>query len=308
LIPLAVGEVLAELIRNDVVESSHVGHFVALDSDGSILFQKGDPTQLIYPRSSYKSILAAAMVRSGVVLEPRLLALTCASHSGLAMHQDGALEILALAGLDESALQNVKGKPLDEKAAIATAQPTRLAMNCSGKHAGMLMGCTTNAWPISNYLDIDHPVQVAFKRELESLSGEKISHIAIDGCGAPLFLISLLGLARAIRALTISTDPVHQSVVEACRAFPEMVAGPERMTSLFMKRFPGVFMKSGAESIMVASVPDGRSFAYKVNDGGMRPRLPLTVAGLKLLGIDADDELEQVYGGAQIVGSVRATF
>ena len=59
---------------------------------------------------------------------------------------------------------------------------------------------------------------------------------------------------------------------------------------------------------MVASVPDGRSFAYKVNDGGMRPRLPLTVAGLKLLGIDADDELEQVYGGAQIVGSVRATF
>ena len=303
-----MGEVLAELIRNDVVESSHVGHFVALDSDGSILFHKGDPTQLIYPRSSYKSILASAMVRSGVTLEPRLLALTCASHSGLAMHQQGALEILALAGLDESALQNVKGRPLDEAAALLTPAPTRLAMNCSGKHSGMLMGCATNGWPIGNYLDVEHPVQVAFKNELENLAGEKISHTAIDGCGAPLFLISLLGLARAIRALTISTDPVHQSVVNACRAFPEMVAGPERMTTLFMMRYPGLFMKRGAESIMVASVPDGRSFAYKVNDGGMRPRLPLSVAGLKLLGINAHDELERVYGGDQIVGSVRATF
>ena len=303
-----MGEVLAELIRNDVVESSHVGHFVALDSDGSILFHKGDPTQLIYPRSSYKSILASAMVRSGVTLEPRLLALTCASHSGLAMHQQGALEILALAGLDESALQNVKGRPLDEAAALLTPAPTRLAMNCSGKHSGMLMGCATNGWPIGNYLDVEHPVQVAFKNELENLAGEKISHTAIDGCGAPLFLISLLGLARAIRALTISTDPVHQRVVDACRTFPEMVAGPERMTTLFMKRYPGLFMKRGAESIMVASVPDGRSFAYKVNDGGMRPRLPLSVAGLKLLGINAHDELERVYGGDQIVGSVRATF
>ena len=303
-----MGEVLAELIRNDVVESSHVGHFVALDSDGSILFHKGDPTQLIYPRSSYKSILAAAMVRSGVTLEPRLLALTCASHSGLAMHQQGALEILALAGLDESALQNVKGKPLDEGAALLTPAPTRLAMNCSGKHSGMLLGCATNDWPIGNYLDVEHPVQVAFKNELENLAGEKISHTAIDGCGAPLFLISLLGLARAIRALTISTDPVHQRVVDACRTFPEMVAGPERMTTLFMMRYPGLFMKSGAESIMVASVPDGRSFAYKVNDGGIRPHLPLTIAGLKLLGINAHDELERVYGGDQIVGSVRATF
>ena len=295
-------------MRNDVVESQHVGHFVALNSDGSILFSKGDPDQLIYPRSSYKSILASAMVRNGSALEPRLLALTCASHSGLSMHQNGALEILALAGLDQDALRNVKGKPLDDAAALANPEPTRLAMNCSGKHAGMLMGCAVNGWPAESYLDVEHPVQVAFKHELESLSGEKISHTAIDGCGAPLFLISLLGLARAIRALTVSTDPVHQSVVQACRTFPEMVAGPDRMSTIFMKRFPGVFMKSGAESIMVASVPDGRSFAYKVNDGGLRPRLALSIAGLKLLGIEAGDELEKVYGGDEIVGSIRATF
>ena len=308
MIPLAVGEVLAELIRNDVVESNHAGHFVALNSDGTTMMHKGDPTQLIYPRSSYKSILASAMVRSGVKLEPRLLALTCASHSGLAMHQNGALEILALAGLDESALQNVRGRPLDEAAALATPEATKLAMNCSGKHSGMLLGCATNGWSMTNYLDPEHPVQVAFRNELEMLSEEKISHIAIDGCGAPLFLISLIGLARAIRGLTISVDPVHKQVVEACREFPEMVAGPGRMTTTFMKNYPGVFMKSGAESIMVASVPDGRTFAYKVNDGGLRPRVALSLAGLNLLGVNATDTLEKVYGGDQIVGSIRATF
>jgi L-asparaginase II len=303
-----VGEVLAELTRNDVVESQHVGHFVALDTDGSILLQRGDPTQLIYPRSSYKAVLASAMVRSGVTLDPRLLALTCASHSGLLMHQEGVLEILRLAGLDESALQNVKGKPLDEAAALATPLPTRLAMNCSGKHAGMLLGCSVNGWPTSNYLEPAHPLQQAFKSELENLSGERVSHTAVDGCGAPLFLISLLGLARAIRAMTISTDPVHQSVVDACRNYPDMVAGPERMTSILMSQHPGLFMKSGAESVMVAAVADGRSFAFKVNDGGLRPRSVISLAGLRLLGINAPDTLEKTYGGDHIVGSIRATF
>ena len=303
-----MGEVLAELVRNDVVESQHVGHFVALDTDGSILLQKGDPTQLIYPRSSYKAVLASAMVRSRVNLDSRLLALTCSSHSGLPMHQKGVLEILRLAGLDESALQNVKGKPLDAAAALATPLPTRLAMNCSGKHAGMLLGCSVNGWPTSNYLEPGHPLQQAFKSELENLAGERVSHTAVDGCGAPLFLISLLGLARAIRAMTISTDPVHQSVVDACRSFPEMVAGPERMSSIFMGQHPGLFMKSGAESVMVAAVEDGRSFAFKVNDGGLRPRSAISLAGLRLLGINASDTLEKIYGGDHIVGSIRATF
>ena len=308
MISLNVGEVLAEVIRNDVVESQHSGHFVALDTDGSILFQKGDPTQLIYPRSSYKAILASAMVRNGVNLEPRLLALTCASHSGLTMHQEGVLEILKLASLDVGALHNVKDKPLDEAAALTTSEPTRLAMNCSGKHAGMLLGCAINGWPTNNYLEPGHPLQRAFKSELENLAGERVSHTAVDGCGSPLFLISLLGLARAIRAMRISTDPVHQSVVDACRSFPEMVAGPGRMTTILMGQYPGLFMKSGAESMMVAAVEDGRSFAFKVNDGGMRPRSAITLAGLRSLGIQAGDSLEKVYGGDYVVGSIRATF
>ena len=96
-----LGEVLAEVTRSGVVESVHAGHIVVLAADGSIEFQKGDPTLNVYSRSSLKSIQASAMVRSGLDLEPRLLALVCASHAGTPMHQNGALEILAKAGLDQ---------------------------------------------------------------------------------------------------------------------------------------------------------------------------------------------------------------
>jgi len=68
-----LGEVLAEVTRSGVVESVHAGHLVLLNADGSILFQKGDPTLDIYSRSSLKSIQASAMVRAGLDIEPRFI-------------------------------------------------------------------------------------------------------------------------------------------------------------------------------------------------------------------------------------------
>jgi L-asparaginase II len=187
-----LGEVLAEVTRSEVVESVHAGHLVLLNADGSILFQMGDPTLDIYSRSSLKSIQASAMVRAGLDIEPRLLALVCASHSGTPMHQQGAVAILAKVGLDEHSLQCILDRPLDEELR-RTSEPTRLAMNCSGKHAGMLATCVINGWPTDSYLDPEHPLQLAIKAEVEAMSGEKVSVTSVDGCGAPLFLFSLLG-------------------------------------------------------------------------------------------------------------------
>jgi L-asparaginase II len=245
----SAGEILAEITRSGVVESVHTGHLILLNSDGSVLFTKGDPTQLTYPRSTIKSIQSSAMIRNGLDLEPRLLALASSSHSGAVMHQEGALEILATVGLSEKDLQNAKDKPLGEpeRRAWADKEPTRLAMNCSGKHAGMLATCVAAGWPTANYLDPAHPLQIAIKEELENLASEKVALTSADGCGAPLFLFSLMGLARAMRAITISTDPIHQRVVQACRDFPEMVAGEKRLTTRLMREVPGLFMKEGAE-------------------------------------------------------------
>ncbi len=304
----SAGEILAEITRSGVVESVHSGHLVILNSDGSVHLSKGDPTQLTYPRSTIKSIQTSAMIRNGLKLEPRLLALVSASHSGAAMHQDGALEILASAGLAEKDLQNAKDKPLGEieRRAWGTQEPTRLAMNCSGKHAGMLATCVAAGWSTQNYLDPEHSLQIAIKKELENLAGEDVSLTSADGCGAPLFLISLMGLARAMRAITISTDPIHQSVVQACRDFPEMVAGEKRLTTRLMREVPGLFMKEGAEGVEVATLADGRTIVFKVSDGSIRPFETLMVAALAEFGINVTDTTERVYGGSEAIGAIRA--
>jgi L-asparaginase II len=304
---LSLGEVLAEVTRSDVVESVHAGHMVLLNADDSILFQKGDPTLNIYSRSSLKSIQASAMVRAGLDIEPRLLALVCASHAGTPMHQQGAQAILAKAGLDEHSLQCILDRPLDEELR-RTSEPTRLAMNCSGKHAGMLATCVINGWPIDSYLDPAHPLQLAIKAEVEQMSGENVAGISVDGCGAPLFLFSLLGLARAIRNLTISKDPVHQEVAQACREFPEMVSGPGRLATRMMQNIPGLFMKDGAEAVNVASLADGRTLAIKISDGNARAMPAITTAALAIFGIDAHEVPVNTLGAGLPVGTIRATF
>ena len=302
--------VLAEYVRDGVVESEHRGILVMLKADGSVFKSLGDIETKIYPRSTVKCAQAAAMVRHGLKLEPRLLALAQSSHSGGEMHMDGAREILASVGLSESALQCALDRPLGdaERRAWGERPPTQIAMNCSGKHAAMLATCVKNGWPIETYLEQCHPLQLAIKAELEKLAGETISLTSTDGCGAPLFLLSLIGLARAVRAITISTDPVHQSVMSAARAFPEMVGGVGRHNTEMMQQVPGLFMKDGAEAVNVCSLADGRTFAFKVSDGSLRAFRTIVHACLKDFGIDTPLTLEKVMGGPRVIGTIRATI
>ena len=302
--------VLAEYVRDGFVESVHRGYLLALNADGSTALELGDSAAKIFPRSCVKSIQGAAMVRAGLKLEPSLLALGCSSHSGSSEHLTAVREILAMAKLDESALQCMLDKPLGdlERREWGDKPATRISMNCSGKHAAMLLTCVGNGWPTDSYLDPAHPLQVAIKAELETLAGEKITLTSTDGCGAPLFLLSVAGLARAIRNITISQDSIHQEVMAASRAFPEMVAGKGRLTTQMIEAVSGLYMKDGAEAVEVASMPDGRTLVFKVSDGSLRPFRVLVHAGLKKLGIDSPYEPENVLGGDRVIGNIRATF
>lgn len=301
---------LAEVTRSGVVESAHRGYLAMLNSDGSLHKSIGDIDTKIFPRSTVKSMQASAMVRAGLNLEPRLLALAASSHSGSKMHLDAVREILNLAGSDESSLQCSFDRPLGdaERRAWGDGAPTRIAMNCSGKHAAMLLTCKINNWPIENYLDANHPLQLAIKKELEDLAGEKITLTSADGCGAPLFLVTVIGLARAIRAITISTDAAHQIVMETSRGFPEMVAGNDRLTTQMMLEVPGLYMKDGAEAVEVCSLQDGRTFVFKISDGSLRPFRTLVHACLQEFGIDTTFEPEKVMGGPEVIGTIRATI
>ena len=302
--------VLAELVRSGLIESTHSGHLILLAADGSDLLTLGDVEAEIYPRSAIKSLQAAAMVRAGLNLNDEQLALVCASHGGTNRHQEVALEILRSVGLSESELQNTPDAPLDREARIKWGDKpaTSLAANCSGKHSGMLATCVVNGWDIKTYRDVDHPLQLAIAREITELIGKSIDRVSIDGCGAPLFSMSTRSIAVAARKMRIDSDSVFARVISAGLKHPEMILAEGAFDTRMMRAVPGLFVKGGAESVMLASLADGSAIAWKISDGSNRVNGPLMKAALAKFGINIEGEAIDVLGGGNVVGSLSATF
>ena len=309
--------VIAEYVRSGFVEGRHYGSLVALDGDGTVAFTVGDPNAPILPRSSNKPLQGVGMLRAGLDLDGELLALAAASHSGQPFHLDGVRRILDRARLAESALQTPPDYPLDEQAQRdwlrAGGERSRIAMNCSGKHAAMLATCGAAGWPTATYLEPDHPLQVHLRQTIEELAGERVAATGIDGCGAPLFALSLSGVARAFRTLVLAEPGTpERRVADAMRSHPEYVGGTRRDVTRLMAGVPGLLAKEGAEGVYAVALDDGRAVALKVDDGAQRARHPAMVAALRRLGLDAPvlDELATtpILGGGERVGEVRAAW
>ncbi|MFD5231169.1 asparaginase [Streptomyces qaidamensis] len=304
---------VAHLIRGGIVEGIHYGSVVVLDADGRVALQVGDIEAAFYPRSAIKPVQAVAMVRAGLPLDGELLSLTAASHSGEERHLAGARRILDLAGLTEDHLRNVTDMPFDPVVRDAWVRegrlPSRLAQNCSGKHAAMLYTCLLNGWPLENYLDPGHPLQQAIAEIVEDLSGQRIARVTVDGCGAPLFSISLHGLARATaRIVTAEPGTPEARVADAMREHAEMASGSGRDVAALMRAVPGLLSKDGFEGVQVAALADGRTVAVKIADGANRARVPVTAAALARAGVDpellSEFQGEPLLGGGREVGRV----
>jgi L-asparaginase II len=218
--------------------------------------------------------------------------------------------MLTLRGISIDQLKNAVDKPLGEKEKITWGDkpPSQLAQNCSGKHAGMLITCQQNGWDVNTYLDLNHPLQIAIKNEIEELSGEKVSAVSVDGCGAPLFATSLIGLAKAISNLVKSKEDSCQQIILACTKYPELVAGDARLTTRMMQAVPGLFMKEGAEGVQVCALSDGRVIAIKIIDGSWRPVAPIIMEIFKRWSVEMPDESVKIYGGTSVIGEVIANI
>jgi L-asparaginase II len=311
------GVPLAEVVRSGFVEGRHLGSVVVLDAAGAVVEATGDAGSPVFPRSSNKPLQAVGMLRSGLRLADAAdLAVVCASHWGQEQHLARVRAMLRSAGLDESALRCPPALPLDDgaRAAVLAAGggPTRAQMNCSGKHTGMLLTCLVAGWPTEEYRDPGHPLQQRLRAAVAAATGEPVAAVGVDGCGAPLFAVSLTGLARAFLAL-VSAEPgsVERTVADAMRAHPELVAGTGAAAgdTRLMAGVPGLLAKNGAEGVAALAVPGTGAIAVKIDDGAARARLPVLVSALRRLGVAAPvlDELAEtpVLGGGVPVGAVR---
>jgi L-asparaginase II len=319
---------VAEIVRNGFVEGHHYGSVVALDPDGTVAWSVGDVADPILPRSCNKPLQAYGMLRAGLDLPPDLLALACASHSGEPFHVEGVRRLLTAVGLSEADLQTPPDYPLDDAAREQVirdgGQKTPVLMNCSGKHAAMLATCAFNGWPTDTYLDPDHPVQRAIATAFAEMTGEPVTVVAVDGCGAPLLSTSLTGLARAFGRLargvdgSCADDPAAARIADAIRSHPAYVSGTTRDERALLTAVPGAIGKAGAECCYAVALADGRAFALKADDGAPRVRPVLMAEALRRsgvldeAGVDTDavrrTGLVELLGGGSPVGEIRACY
>jgi L-asparaginase II len=319
---------VAEIVRNGFVEGHHYGSVVALDPDGTVAWSVGDVADPILPRSCNKPLQAFGMLRAGLDLPPDLLALACASHSGEPFHVEGVRRLLTAVGLSEADLQTPPDYPLDDAAREQVirdgGQKAPVLMNCSGKHAAMLATSAFNGWATDTYLDPDHPVQRAIATAFAEMTGEPVTVVAVDGCGAPLLSTSLTGLARAFGRLARGVDgsgaddPAAARIADAIRTHPAYVSGTTRDERALLTAVPGAIGKAGAECCYAVALADGRAFALKADDGAPRVRPVLMAEALRRSGVldepgvDTDavrqTGLVELLGGGSPVGEIRACY
>ncbi len=308
-------DVLVEVVRSGLVEDRHRGVAVRVDPEGEVVWSIGDPDVVVFPRSANKPFQAIGMMRAGLRLNGAELALAAASHSGEPFQVDGVRAVLARAGLEESALQTPPTLPTDleeyRAALLAGREPAAILMECSGKQAAMLLTSVLNDWPIETYLDPDHPLQQTISETFASFTDAPPDAVGVDGCGAPVLATTLRRLAVATtRLMTAPSGSDARMLLDAMLAHPEYVSGTRRDERRLMQAVPGLFAKTGAESVLVAGLPDGSACALKIEDGGKRARFVAMHRILEVAGLEAEilHDRPPVLGGGKQVGELRPAF
>ncbi|WP_063035465.1 asparaginase [Nocardia grenadensis] len=307
---------LVEVVRSGFRECVHRGSVVLIGPDGEPTFAAGSVHVPIYPRSTNKPLQALTLLKQGFTpLDDAELAIATASHTGEPEHIELVERLLRRFGFGEDDLACPPDLPGDEQTRAGVLyrgeKPAKRYMNCSGKHAAMLATCAVNGWPVAGYTDVGHPLQQAVLAQIIETTGEPETDLGIDGCGLPIVPVSLTNLARAFAALATAADGTpERRIATALRAHPRVISGTNGPDLLTMNAVPGLICKVGADGVHAGALPDGSAFAYKIDDGADRARIPLTMAVLRRMGVRWSDELAAlaappVLGGGTRVGVIR---
>ncbi|KPQ09429.1 MAG: asparaginase [Saliniramus fredricksonii] len=300
--------VLIEVTRNGQVESRHCGMVAISDANGGLVAGIGDFARPVFPRSAVKALQALPLVASGLAEKLGLgapeIALACASHSGEPAHVTTAQGMLARVGRDENCLECGAHWPMNQDAMRAMARrgetPHAGHNNCSGKHAGFVcLACAAGHDP-AGYIDPDHPVQQQVRAALVRMTDTPHEPVnrGIDGCSIPTYAVPLESLARAFARFG-SGERMPADYAQAARVIrnavaqaPFMVAGTGRFDTRVMERFcDRVFMKTGAEGVYCATIPErGLGIAVKCADGTTRASEAIMARILSALLARDDDE------------------
>jgi len=332
---------LVEVRRGPIVESRHRGHVVAVEGDGKIVAHLGVPETVSYLRSSAKPHQAIPLVASGAAdrfgFTPQEIAIACGSHNGESVHVETVAGMLRKTGLGADALKCGTHEPFSREVARdlreRSERPNVLQNNCSGKHTGMLALALHLSAPTETYDDPTNPVQLTIAHTIAQFSDTPVDEIAIgiDGCGVPVFGISIHAMALMYARLVAPPADVDKEsraacerIVAAMTSHPEMVGGTSERFDTEMMRAARVVSKVGAEGVYTAGIPPceewprGLGMAFKIEDGeDRRARPTVAIESLRQLCVLDENALDALasYAAFSIrnhrgdtVGEVRPAF
>ena len=340
---IPIAEPLVEVTRGGITESRHRGHITAVTADGNLVASLGVPETLTYLRSSAKPFQAIPVLVSGAAerfgFTDQEVALACGSHSGERIHTEIAAEMLRKVGLGPEALKCGVHEPYSAEVAeelrARAEAPNVLQNNCSGKHAAMLALAKHLGAPVESYDEPQNPVQLEVGRTISQFSDVPLEDLAVgvDGCGVPVFGITVKAMALAYARLISPPPSFGERIRDACKrivkamtSYPELIGGTsDRLDTDIMRAAPGrVVSKVGAEGVYTAGIvpceewPYGLGLALKTEDGDdRRARPPVVIESLRQLGVLRDDSLEAVSRYAffpvtnrrgDVVGEIHASF
>lgn len=326
---------LVQVMRSNLVESTHMGSLAVVNSEGGLLHSLGNPDRPTYFHSSAKPLQGVVATDAGIVeefgLDLKEVAVIISSHSGESEHigvLESLMEKIGVGTVDmECGIADPVGSNVLREIYTSGRAVTKLHCNCSGKHLGMLAACKVLGYPAKDYHRKDHPIQERVKRvisEFCSLPSESLAD-GVDGCAVPVFAVPLKNMALAYANLCNPDfmggkyKKSQNYVLSAMTMYPEYVAGKERLDTVLMKRFgTRVICKAGAEGVYCAGLI-GRStgIAMKIEDGALRATTPVLLETLLQLGVLKDEEAEgmrefwkpSLYNNkAEVIGEIRPVF
>jgi L-asparaginase II len=294
-----VDPIVVEAVRGGLVEARHRIHAVAVRA-GEIVVSAGDPMLVTHLRSAAKPLQAVPVVRARPDLDDAEIAIACASHLARPEQLDAVRSLLAKAEATED--------DLECGTAGSEAEPTKLAHNCSGKHAGFIALCKAENWPVEGYRLPEHPCQHAVLDEISvaAMVDPDGMPAAVDGCGVVTFALPLARMALAFSRL-VSADGATR-IVAAMRAHPDLIRGPGAADTELMRSQPGWIAKGGAEGVLCAASADGLGVALKVEDGSVRAVRSGLAAFLQRLGLETGQlgVVPVTSSLGEVVGELRA--
>ncbi len=330
-----VQPVLVEMIRGDMVESTHRGAYALYSSSGTLLESVGSIDRLTYARSTLKFIQALPLLESGAadhfMLTDEEITLACASHSGEREHTERVHAWLRKIGLEEEALECGTCAPQNPKTVKALMSKgisfTALHNPCSGKHAGFLTLTHYLKAPLKDYVRRNHLVQQIVEKTVSELFDYDLKETAagIDGCSIPVYGIPLKNLALGFARF--SDSALHaaprrnavERILKAVSANPFLLAGSDRFDTRVISALNGnALLKVGAEGVYAGIFPALKAgLALKIEDGSIKAAEVAVAAILARHGFfkDLTDAERQDFLSPPVksikketIGSWRASF